>query len=103
MRSISVFSELGVEYRDAGPWRSYELTAEGSTYLELLDDATIAEIDQDGGELAVYGLDDAPNEVIEAARAEILRFWWRSRQFSTFWTVPQILSWGHGDKRKVIA
>ena len=58
--------DLGIDYRDAGPWRSYELTAGGDTQAELIEDATISETDQDGGELDCYGFEDASNEVQEA-------------------------------------
>lgn len=59
-------TDLVVEFRDAGVWRSYNMTAEGRTYEELEDSVTIAEIDRDGGELACYGLDEAPNDVYDA-------------------------------------
>ena len=55
---IFIDTDLGIEYQDAGPWRSYHLVAQGATYQELLDDAVIAEVDQDGGDLRYYGLRD---------------------------------------------
>lgn len=61
-------TDLGVSYQDIGPWRSYQLTAYGDSFNELLEDASISEIDQDGGELAgPYPLEDATNEVHEIA------------------------------------
>jgi len=57
--------ELGIDWQDAGPWRSFHLTASGCSEKELVEDATIAEIDQDGGELDCYGLDDCGTEVYE--------------------------------------
>ncbi len=60
-------TDLGVSYQDEGPWRSYQLTASGDTLEELLEDANIAEIDQDGGDLDFYPLEDASNEVEKQA------------------------------------
>jgi hypothetical protein len=59
--------DLDVDHQDAGPWRSYELTASGDTFEELAKDATISEIDQDGGELNSYAVGDARPEVYNAA------------------------------------
>lgn len=64
-------TDLGIMYQDEGPWRSYELVTSGSTKEELLEDATISEVDQDGGELACYSFDDAGNQVSEAVLREI--------------------------------
>ena len=55
--------DVGVDFADEGPWRSWYLTTEGSTLKECLDNASIAEVDQDGGDLDCYGIDDAPSEV----------------------------------------
>lgn len=60
---FNIDEDLGIMYQDSGPWRSYQLTASGNTFEELLEDATISEVDQDGGELNCYGLDDADTEV----------------------------------------
>ncbi len=46
-----------------GPFRSYRLDTHGWTLDECMDNADIAEVDQDGGETGCYALDDAPNEV----------------------------------------
>ena len=65
--------ELDVEYRDNGHWRSYHIDGQGTTMLELLADVTISEEDQDGGEIACYGLEDCESlEVHDAAHAVIL-------------------------------
>jgi hypothetical protein len=66
-KPITIQSELGVDYQDAGPWRSYEMYANGVTREELFADAVITEVDQDGSELATYGILDASNEVADAA------------------------------------
>jgi hypothetical protein len=56
--------DLGIEYADHGPWRSYEISeASGLTKDELLNNLTVSEVDQDGGELRCYGYHDAPFEV----------------------------------------
>lgn len=57
--------DIGIDYRDCGPWRSYRMDSYGDTREELIANATIAEVDQDGGELDCYGLADAPNDVYE--------------------------------------
>jgi len=59
-------TELGIDYADCGPWRSYHLYAIGDTEREMREDASITEIDQDGGELNCYGLEDARLEVENA-------------------------------------
>lgn len=64
-------TDLGIMYQDSGPWRSYELNASGSTKEELLEDATISEMDQDGDSLACYGFGESNNEVSEAVLREI--------------------------------
>jgi hypothetical protein len=65
-------TDVGVSYQDEGPWRSYQLTASGDSLEELLISAEIAEIDQDGGDLDLYSLEDAPNEVQDLS-LELLR------------------------------
>jgi len=63
----SIDTDLGVSYQDAGPWRSYTLVSSGDTLEELLNEASISEVDQDGGDLDCYSLADAPSEVETAA------------------------------------
>lgn len=65
--------ELGISYQDAGPWRSYHLTAIGGTIEEAIEDASISEIDQDGGELCTYALEDAPEDVYKRSEEVIKR------------------------------
>lgn len=45
------------DHCDAGPWRSYDLQAEGDTLEELLDNAWIFEVSQDGESLRDYKAD----------------------------------------------
>lgn len=59
-------TDIGVDYCGPGPWRNYELMAYGDTVEACLEDATISEIDQDGGELRTYGFDEAGNDVADA-------------------------------------
>lgn len=49
--------ELPTEYRDEGPWRCYHLDTHGENIHELLLNASIVAVDQDGGELYVQTLD----------------------------------------------
>ncbi len=49
MSKYSIHDDTGLS-NDDGPFRSYELIAAGDTLAELLDDACIFAIDQDGGE-----------------------------------------------------
>ena len=65
MKSITIDTDLGLEYQDEGPWRSYNLTTNGSSLQELLDNATISEVDQDGGDLDYYGFNEASNKIQE--------------------------------------
>lgn len=72
MKYYKINTDLGIDYQDAGPWRSYVLTAQGTTFKELLKDATIEEVDQDGGTLNYYGIEDAPtNKIREVATKEL--------------------------------
>ena len=56
-------NDIGIDYRDSGPWRYYSLITAGDTLSELMNNAVISEVDQDGGELNSYGLDNASNEI----------------------------------------
>lgn len=67
-------SDIGIDYQDEGPWRSYGVQSEGSTIDELLENAYIYETDQDGGELNCYPIDDASNEVYGAAMQVLGKF-----------------------------
>jgi hypothetical protein len=68
---IRIEQDMDISYQDAGPWRSYHLDTYGNSVEELCENATIAEIDQDGGELDCYGYDDAWGEVQKRAREMI--------------------------------
>lgn len=46
---IEIDEDMGIDYQDAGPWRSYQLTTYGETLAQLFENACISEIDQDGG------------------------------------------------------
>jgi hypothetical protein len=63
MKTIHIDQDLDIHYQDEGPWRSYRLTARGSSFGELIDDAGIEEIDQDGGTLRCYSILDAEKEI----------------------------------------
>lgn len=65
--TVVIDEDLGVDFQDSGPWRSYTLVGQGDTLEEFLDDAAIFEIDQDGGSLNDYSIFDAGNEVEKAA------------------------------------
>ena len=62
-QTMQVDVELPTEYRDSGQWRSYRLTSFGRTLQQLVREAAIEEVDQDGGTIAYYGLEDAPRDV----------------------------------------
>jgi hypothetical protein len=66
-------ASLGVPYEDSGPWRGYELYTHGESLFELLENAQISEVDQDGGELDCYALADAYGNVATAATCLIIR------------------------------
>ena len=70
--------DVGVDYADCGQWRSYEIEGRGNTIEEFMEDVYISEIDQDGGELDTYALEDAPNEVIDAVERYITRIWFEN-------------------------
>lgn len=65
-------TELPIDFRDCGPWRSYHMDASGSDEHALMQSALIAEVDQDGGEINCYSLEDAPNDVYNSA-CELIR------------------------------
>ena len=60
---IEIDCDTEVEWCDDGPWRNYQLEASGDTLEQVLKSAQITEIDQDGGDLATYGLEEAPQDV----------------------------------------
>jgi hypothetical protein len=63
--------DLGVDWQDAGPWRSFDLTTHGETLEEMRANAAISEVDQDGGELCTYGLEECSSDVERAVEREI--------------------------------
>ncbi len=64
MKTFIQDGDLGISYQDEGPWRSYEVVdCCGETPQDAVENLTVSEIDQDGGELDCYGFDDAPYEV----------------------------------------
>lgn len=71
--SVSVDTDLGIDWQDAGPWRSFRLYSEGSTFDELRANAWIEEVDQDGGTLRDYGLDKAEYAVAREAVSVLTR------------------------------
>lgn len=67
MAKFQIDVDLNVAWQDAGVWRSYQLIAEGDSIDALVENAIIEEIDQDGGTLNHYGIEDASNEVSKTA------------------------------------
>jgi hypothetical protein len=65
-------NDLEVMYQDSGAWRSYALATFGETVDQLVENASIYEIDQDGGELNSYDLGDASGEVYDSAMSWIV-------------------------------
>lgn len=70
---FSIDADTRVEYCDEGQFRNFQLITEGDNVDQLLDNAQISEVDQDGGELDTYPLDDARSDVIRAANKIIMR------------------------------
>ena len=75
-KPISInYHDLGIDYADIPPWRSYSLDTHGKTLDECLENATIEEIDQDGGTLRCYGVDDSEpnvyNEVVNTIKRRL--------------------------------
>jgi hypothetical protein len=70
----SIETELPLDWADEGKWRSFHLYAHGDTLQELIDNAVISEIDQDGGEITSYGLLDrfVDQEAVEKANEAII-------------------------------
>ena len=61
MKNVNTYhidENLEIDFQDCGQWRSYHIYTQGDTLQELIEDATISEIDQDGGELDCYGIED---------------------------------------------
>lgn len=59
--------DIGINFQDCGPWRSYHLDTYGHDTKSMIENAWIEEIDQDGGTLRYYSLDEAENDVLEAS------------------------------------
>lgn len=57
--------DTGIDHADEGPWRGYHLTTEGTSLADLEANASITEVDQDGGDLNTYALGDARRDVYE--------------------------------------
>lgn len=69
-------SDLGVEYTDSGPFRSYAAHAQGDNFAELERSLQVEEVDQDGGTLRSYHYEQGRTEVEQAA------FTWLVQQYS---------------------
>jgi len=68
---LDTYWNLELDYADIGPWRNFEIHLYGSNLIEIIEDAHIAEIDQDGGELNVYHLSESSKSVLETAVKEM--------------------------------
>lgn len=71
MSRYNIDTELGVDWCDEGPWRSFRLSAAGNTPMELIDDAVVEAVDQDGGTIDCYGIGEYSSEVEAASLREI--------------------------------
>lgn len=65
-------TDIGISWQDAGLWRSYGVESYGDTVADVMANAVIYELDQDGEELNCYGLYGANTDVREAAKRAIL-------------------------------
>lgn len=61
--TYSIDTEMGVSFQDAGPWRSYHIETSGDSLYEMLDNATVSEVDQDGGTLDAYELRESTSQI----------------------------------------
>ena len=67
--TYSIDTEIGIDFADAGPWRSYHLETSGDSFNEMVENATVSEVDQDGGTIDAYSLGDASSQIeIECLR-----------------------------------
>lgn len=64
---IYIDENLDIDFKDIGPWRCYRLDTFGDNQKELIENATIEEIDQDGGTIAYYDIGDADKDVFTQA------------------------------------
>jgi len=71
--TYSIDTELGVNFADAGVWRSYHLETSGDSFNEMVQNATVSEVDQDGGTIDAYSISDAVSQVEAAALGLILK------------------------------
>lgn len=60
---MNIHQELDIEYQDEGPWRSYAFSTYGETYEELIENVSVLETDQDGGELDCYSFENSSNKI----------------------------------------
>lgn len=70
--TISISSDTG-ECTESEFWRSFSVQSDGETLPELLESASIIEVDQDGEDIDHYPLADAPTRVQRAAERIIAR------------------------------
>lgn len=62
---IIIDEDTGHSDSDERGFRSFQLIATGVSLWELLEDAHISEVDQDGGDVRQSPLDDYPDAVIK--------------------------------------
>jgi len=72
-KKITIDTDLGIDYCGSGRFRPYGLSTYGNSYYELLNNVTVSEVDQDGGEIVSYGLEECSREVEGAVEREIRR------------------------------
>ena len=61
------YLDLNVDYTDSGKFRSYSLDTHGNGLQDMMLNATIEVIDQDGDTLDTLVLDDCPKQVYTQA------------------------------------
>lgn len=67
MARFSIDQDTGISYEDSGRWRSYQLYASGNDIDELMADAHIAEVDQNGDDINFYPLEESSNEIYKVS------------------------------------
>jgi hypothetical protein len=65
----NIDQDMGIIYQDIRPWRSYHLESWGNSYDELIENALITEMSQDGEELDTY---EAVGTAMEGKAREII-------------------------------
>lgn len=81
MKPISIQTELKARPGES-QWRLCLLSTQGESFLDLVTNALITEVDEDGGDLSTYSLNDATRTVYSEAIETIERTYWKATSTS---------------------